>query len=108
MRVGFDELDDRILPDMGVKVAFRETERESPVAGTRAGILVPREAIKSRDGRDYLFVVSGGRAERRAVSTGEARGTEILVVSGLSPGERVVVRSQEALTDGQQIQVLEK
>src|SRR5690606_17476487 len=67
VRVGFDESDPRILPDMSVKVAFRsadETVQEAPP------ITVPAAAVQSRDGRDVVWIVRGGQVERRAVTVG--------------------------------------
>ena len=44
VRVGFDKLDPRILPEMSVKVGFRDTETSGP-GGTIRAVLVPREAV---------------------------------------------------------------
>jgi len=104
VRVGFDELDQRILPDMGVKVAFQEVDQGTGAAPASPAILVPQSAIVRRDGHDIVFVVSAGRAERRAVSTGETRGGEIRVKSGLSSGESVVVEVPPGLVDGNPVQ----
>jgi RND family efflux transporter MFP subunit len=104
VRVGFDQLDPRILPDMGVKVAFQEADGESGGDTNTRGVLVPVSAIGDDGDRDYLFVVVEGRAERRAVATGEVRGSEMLVVSGLSTGEKVVVEIPQDLTDGDAVE----
>ena len=108
VRVGFDELDPRILPDMGVKVAFQEVE--SSVAGTDrpAGVLIPRSAVRRIDGNDYIYVVDQGRVERRAVATGDSRGGDRLIVSGLAPGERVVLDAQPEVVDGVLVQEKDK
>ncbi|MFC1688721.1 efflux RND transporter periplasmic adaptor subunit [Pseudomonadota bacterium] len=100
VRVGFDELDPRILPDMGVKVAFQEVE--SPDSGQQLGrgVLLPQAAIRRIENRDYVFVVEQGIAERRAVSTAEARGSDILVISGLAAGDRAVLNAPPELADG--------
>jgi HlyD family secretion protein len=100
VRVGFDELDQRILPDMGVKVAFQEVERETTDAAKASGVLVPLGAIRSSEGRDYVFVINRGRVERRAVATGDAHDSDMLVTSGLSSGEKVVAEGPLELTDG--------
>jgi HlyD family secretion protein len=97
VRVGFDELDPRILPDMGVKVAFQEAAAEEIDAAGATGVLVPANAVF---GGAYVFVVVEGRVERRAVATGEVRGPDVLVTGGLSPGERVVVEGPPGLADG--------
>jgi len=104
VRVGFNELDQRVLPDMGVKVAFQEVERETTDAAKATGVLVPLDVIRHSEGRDYIFVVIEGRAERRAVATGETLDNNILVTSGLSSGERVVIEGPLELTDGDAVQ----
>jgi RND family efflux transporter MFP subunit len=101
VRVGFDALDPRILPDMGVKVAFQDAAAENIDAAGATGVLVPAKAII--DGT-YVFVVVEGRVERRAVATGELRGPDMLVTGGLSPGEKVVVESPSELADGDAVQ----
>jgi HlyD family secretion protein len=100
VRVGFDELDQRILPDMGVKVAFQEVERQTTNTAIASGVLVPLDAIRSSEGRDHVFVVISGRVERRAVATGDAQDSNILVISGLSSGEKVVTEGPLELADG--------
>jgi len=98
VRVGFDELDPRILPDMGVKVAFQD--EAEPDRRSASGVLVPARALREDQGRTIAWVVSGGRAERRAVSTGRRQDDDILVTAGLSSGERVIVNAPAALREG--------
>ena len=98
VRVGFDRLDPRILPEMSVKVAFRETGvAEAPA---RPGVLVPKAALQEQDGRDIVRVVEDGRVERRAVTVGSAGTDEVLIRAGLSAGEKVVVDAPGNLADG--------
>jgi RND family efflux transporter MFP subunit len=104
VRIGFDELDPRILPDMGVKVAFLDMEIAGAAAAeNRRRILAPRAAVRTVDGREIVFVVSRDRVERRAVQVGAAQGTEIEILSGLSAGERVVVGDPGDLSDGDEV-----
>ena len=56
--VGFDQLDPRILPEMAVKVAFRETGG-STTAASRV-VIVPKSAIRQQDGRDVVLLVQNG------------------------------------------------
>ena len=104
VRVGFDELDARILPDMGVKVAFQEVEAGDSGDSRSTGLLVPAGAVRNIDGRDYVFVVTDGMLERRAVASGGPRGDGILIESGLTPGERVVVEGPADLVDGSRVE----
>ncbi len=101
VRIGFEELDDRILPDMGVKVSFRSGEAEP--AETAAGLLVPGAAVFADTGRDLVFLVRGDRVQRRAVRLGDRRDDEVFVLSGLAEGDRVVVEAPDTLTDGETV-----
>ncbi|MCW8926561.1 MAG: efflux RND transporter periplasmic adaptor subunit [Xanthomonadales bacterium] len=106
VRVGFDELDARILPDMGVKVAFQQQAGDDAVTG-RAGILVPPSAIHDNGDRQYVWLVVDGVAERRAVATAGERGKDILVTSGLAPGDRVINNAPRSLENGMQVKEVE-
>jgi len=97
VRVGFEKLDPRILPDMSVKVAFQRAGE--PTAAPR-GWTVPKAAVRQRDGQDVVWIVRDGRVERRAVTVGAARGDEVLLAAGVSAGERVVVEPPDSLADG--------
>ena len=104
VRVGFEELDPRILPDMGVKVAFQEI-REAATGG--AGVLVPAAAI-SRDGdRSVVWVVADGVIERRAVSVDILSEEDSLVSAGLEAGEKVVVGAPADLSAGDRVEEAE-
>jgi RND family efflux transporter MFP subunit len=101
VRIGFDELDPRILPDMGVKVAFRDAGTIEPTeGGGNIGVVVPPAALRRDGGRDVVFVVASGIVARRAVTIGNQTDNEATIVSGLSPGERVVIDGPDELADG--------
>ena len=89
VRVGFDKLDPRILPEMSVKVAFREAGGSGPAAGRT--VIVPKTAVQQRDGRDVVLVVQSGRAERRAVTVSQTLLDEVVISAGVAAGERVIV-----------------
>ena len=98
VRVGFDKLDPRILPEMSVKVAFRETSGSGPVAGRT--VTVPKSAVQQQDGRDVVMVMHSGRAERRAVTVSKTRLDEAVISAGVAAGEKVIVDWPAGLTDG--------
>jgi RND family efflux transporter MFP subunit len=104
VRLTFDELDPRILPDMGVKVAFRETAEEEPTA-TPAQSLVPRSALRSEGVQTVVFVVEDDTVDRRVVSVGRSIGTDVEIMAGVTPGDRVVVSGSDGLSDGQKVKV---
>ena len=106
VRLGFDRLDPRILPDMGVKVAFLGEERQAVAAGKPA-VRVPREAVRGDRANPVVFVVEGEKVERRAVRLGPAPGEQVEVLAGLAGGERVVVEGPRELADGDRVKVRE-
>jgi RND family efflux transporter MFP subunit len=103
VRISFDKLDPRILPDMGVKVSF--LAGEPPAGQSPARAVAPREAVREVEGKPVVFVFRDGRLERRAVSLGNVGATDVEVTAGLSPGEQVVVKGPSGLRDGQRAKV---
>jgi len=101
---------DFILPDMGVKVAFLENEQ--PVAkdkskdkGPQVVAFIPKGAVRSDANASFVFLVRDGRVERRAVSLGMDRGTDVAILAGVTPGDSLVVKGPESLHDGDKIEI---
>jgi HlyD family secretion protein len=97
VRVGFDKLDPRILPEMSVKVAFHEVAGPGPAART---VTVPKSAVRQQDGRDVVLVVQDGHAKRRTVTIAGTTGDDATVATGLAAGERVALDWPQTLADG--------
>ena len=111
VRIGFLERDPRILPDMGVKVAFltdpspsepspsepSPSELSAAAATAPPAVLAPVAAVLEDNGSRYVWVVAGKVAERRRVSIAGADRGRLRVVDGLASGERVVARFDDAL-----------
>ena len=96
VRVALLDRDERVLPDMGVRVAFLEESTSAPAEQSDA-VLIPSSAIASDSIGDFVFVVKGDRAERRSVTTGASVGSKVKVSSGVVTGERVVLALSEEL-----------
>ena len=105
VRVSFDKLDPRILPDMGVKVAFLDDTPVAKSKGSEARALIPKAAVRQDGGKSIVFLVSQQKLERRAVSLGAERGSDVEVMAGISPGDKLVVAGAENLRDGQAVEV---
>ena len=107
VRVGFEKLDPRILPEMAVKVAFQQARTEpAPDAKPSAPLLlVPKNAVTSAGGLHTVWVVSNQKVEKRAVALGtpSASGEETAIASGVSAGETLVLKSSLPLQDGQKV-----
>lgn len=104
VRIGFDALDARILPDMGVKVAFQSAD-PAPSTAPAPALTMPRGAARKDGNQDIVFVVANGLAERRAVRLGAVDGERITVVSGLALGEQVIVNGPADLADKRPVTV---
>jgi HlyD family secretion protein len=105
VRIGFDALDPRILPDMGVKVSFLREESPAGQGAAVSRVTAPKAAVRTIDGRSVVFVLKDDRVERRAVSVGLENGDQVDVLSGVSAGERVVVEGPATLKDGDKVKV---
>ena len=105
VRISFLKLDPRILPDMGVKVTFLGNEPEQKSGGGAAETLVPADAVREADGKKIVYLVKEGRIERHAVMLGGTRGSDAVVLAGITPGDTVVVKGPATLRDGQAIEI---
>ncbi len=99
VRVGFDQPDPRILPEMSIKVAFRDAAATA-AAGPAHNVLVPASALQQDAGHDVVWVVRDGRAERRAVTVAGTQAGETELSAGVAPGEHVVTEPPAGLADG--------
>ena len=104
VRLGFEQLEPRILPDMGVKVAFLGDEKPGAAPG-KPMVTIPRAAVRKDGDRDVVFVIQGNKVERRAVGLATGSGDEAVVTSGLAGGEQVVVEGPADLKDGATVSV---
>lgn len=108
VRIGFDESDPRILPDMGVRVSFLEeaapAAAEQPV--TKA-VLVPASAVQNSGSGDVVYVVKGGKLDQRSVTVNKLGASGAQISKGLRAGEIVAVGNLGALRDGLAVEVEE-
>jgi RND family efflux transporter MFP subunit len=105
VRIAFEHLDPRILPDMGVKVSFLADAPPPGQAAAAPRVVVPKSAVRAANGKSIVFVLKEDRVERRAVGVGIENGDQVELVSGVSAGERVVVDGPPTLKDGDKVRV---
>jgi RND family efflux transporter MFP subunit len=110
VRISFDKLDPKILPDMGVKVAFlresdlaKKTRPQEPAA--RA--IIPQAAVRGAGAESYVFAVREDRVERRAVTLGRTTSHDVEVLGGVNPGDKLVVGGPKTLHDGMKVEILQ-
>jgi RND family efflux transporter MFP subunit len=102
VRIAVQTSDPRVVPDMGVRVAFLGAPSSSVPAG---GVLVPAESVRGEGGAAEVFVYADGKVERRPVALGRAIGGQRQVLGGLRAGERVVVAPAASLAHGSRVKL---
>lgn len=108
VRVGLDQKDARMVPDMAVRVAFLGAKPSAAAAAPPKGVLVPLQAIAQRDGQSVVFVASGGKAQQRRVQpAAQDVGTMKLLPDGVAVGERVILSPPPTLRDGMDVSTRE-
>jgi RND family efflux transporter MFP subunit len=108
VRVALEHKDNRIVPDMGVRVSFLEVKPKVAVRAPR-GALIPAGAIVQRDGHSVVFVVANGTAQQRTVQPSAQEYGELrLVPTAVNAGDNVVVSPPASLHDGSDVQTKDK
>jgi len=113
VRITILKLDEKILPDMGVKVAFLEEPKPSATKKgadkvPEAVAIIPKSAIRTESNTSFVYLVKDGAVEHRAVTVGAERGTDVAVLAGLAPGDSIVVtviKGSANLRDGDKVEV---
>jgi RND family efflux transporter MFP subunit len=104
VRIGLDQKDARILPEMGVRVSFLGAA--PPAGGPPAvGVSLPAAAVQASGSTGVVFVVRDSTVERRAVRLGMVNADRITVTSGLAAGDRVAMGDFNQMMDGAKIRV---
>ena len=105
VKVRFEELDPRVLPEMSAKAAFLTRslgpEEDKPLLG------VHRDALVSGNGGFGLFRVDKGRAEWVAVKTPQFLGDYLMLSQAVSHGDRIVVKPPSRLRSGDWVEIAE-
>jgi HlyD family secretion protein len=106
VKIEFVEKDSRVLPDMSAKVAFLKRalnpDERKPVTA------IQPVAVTKRDGNDVAFVIDEKNTVKMvAVTLGEKIG-DLVRVTGVKPGDKVVLKPDEKLKDGALITIQKK
>lgn len=92
VRAEFPNADGALKPGMFLNVELRRDERQ--------GLVVPEESLVPEQNRQFVYVVTGGMAEKREVRTGLRRPGSVEILDGLRAGERIVVEGTVKLREG--------
>jgi RND family efflux transporter MFP subunit len=108
VRLGLGVKDARILPEMGVRVAFLNDASAAPAnTPSQRALVVPPEAVQASGDTGTVFVIVDDHIERRSVRLGSATPAGQVVLSGLTPGTRLAVGDPSTLADGVRVRAEE-
>src|SRR5262245_23228196 len=106
VKVAFKEKDPRVLPEMSAKVAFLsrlpKAEERKPVTAVRA------EAVAKRGDKRVLYSVDDKSVVHEVGVGPEKKLGDLVEVSGLKAGEKVVLNAPEKLRDGATVTIAKK
>jgi RND family efflux transporter MFP subunit len=106
VRIGFRQRGARILPEMGVRVAFL-ADGGAPTQPAGLAVVVPERAVQVSGDTGTVFVVEEDTLERRAVRLGGTTAEGRIVLSGLAAGARLAVGDLSLLANGMRVQTTE-
>lgn len=109
VRVAFEERDDRLRPEMGVRIVFIDPNADRPAAPTdgelAAVILIPSEAVVRIQGENGVFVLERDVVHFKKLALGEQRSGKVIVQNGLAEGDVIVLAPSVSLKDGDRVRV---
>jgi RND family efflux transporter MFP subunit len=106
VKVTILEKDAQLKPEMSAKVTFEEPAKKTTATEPLAPVVVvPKEAVVSRNGKSVVFEVRDGKVRARPVVPGGERQGQVVVREGLAGSETLVVRPPETLKDGDAVRV---
>jgi RND family efflux transporter MFP subunit len=100
VKIRFVHHDQRIIPEMSARAAF--LKREVTEAERKPVLALPSSAVIQAAGGKQVFTIESGRARLQPVQVGTGVG-DLVAVSGLDAGTRVVLNPPEDLTEGRTV-----
>lgn len=97
-KVAVDNPEGRLRPGMILRVVLARRSLNQVVS-------VPLAAVMEREGGKVVLVEQDGVARLRPVVAGGVVGDRLVILSGLNPGERLIVRGQQLVADGAKVRV---
>jgi RND family efflux transporter MFP subunit len=105
VKVRFDQLDPRILPEMSARVAFLSR----PLTGeeSRPFLAVHRDAVTRRNGAQGLFRIEGERVAWSSMDKADFIGDYVLLDTSWKPGDKIVLKPSPELDPGDKVTAAE-
>ena len=93
--------DHSLLPGMLCTLIIDNLDESASTA-----ILVPRNVVGlDSDNRNFVWLDVDGKAVKRPVTLGEFVGTDVVLASGVNPGEQIIVEGQQKISENMNITI---
>jgi len=92
--VEFDNPNNQLKPGLTLEVAVKIYENKN-------ALIVPRHLINTNNSEKSVFVVVDNKAEQRTIKTGFESGLSVEVLDGLKPGDKLIVKGSNMISNGQ-------
>ncbi len=99
IRIKVPNPDYKILVGMAARVSIASQVHEN-------AIVVPQDAVIEEKHRRTVFVAKDGIAEQRTVELGPTENNRVLLLSGVAPGDALIVEGHRDIFAGQPIRVI--
>lgn len=96
-RAVFNNEDNALLPGMFAQVMIGSTGDESLIT-------VPEKAVLTDQSRKFVYVIENGTATYRELKLGDSVNNQRIVLSGLKPGDQVIVENLMKIRPGAKVQ----
>ncbi|HRE59156.1 MAG TPA: efflux RND transporter periplasmic adaptor subunit [Candidatus Kapabacteria bacterium] len=105
VKIRFDDIDERVLPEMGAKVNFLKINTVVNEIESKPKLLIPQTAIQTKNGKKTVFVVKDNAAQETAVSTGTILGEYVEITNGLMNGDVIILAPSDNIQQGSKVQI---
>lgn len=105
VKIRFDDIDERVLPEMGAKVNFLKINTVVNEIESKPKLLIPQTAIQTKNGKKTVFVVKDNIAQETAVSTGTILGEYVEITNGLMNGDVIILAPSDNIQQGSKVQI---
>ncbi len=107
VKVGFKNYDSRVLPEMSAKVSFFTEPVDTSITNQKPILVIPSSAVKSENGKSYVFTISDDKAVKNEIVIGQKLGSYVEVISGIQSGQKVISTLNEKIKEGVEVKLAE-
>ena len=67
--------------------------------------IIPKTAVRTDSGKSYVFLLRDTKIERRGVTLGNERGSDVEIMAGVNPNDSLIARGPDNLQDGETVRI---